>query len=859
MPGDALAAPPASRLAKHPSHSSHSYLSSRHWSDGSNSRLARQLLQKFLALSSTLYSAVSTPDIVHKHQAAEDPSCHESVSPLLRAHIFELQPAAADSPLYSVLADEAPQLPQSPIITDHPLTTPLSPSRYPNPSFTQPTIFTGPGLSIQPDLQGTTNIHPRLSTPEAAQLTSNDIFFPPLTQPNPRRRRRRSSSPIPLQHEESSGGPESSNTVTEDEAQSSRGPRPSRTVAGRSPARKRPRMTAQDMHYHPDDSTSNALKPASNGEQHLTQQKSSFSNGTNSHIPSNGTSSLQKNALSSSMARSSRDSFYGHDREEVTRLIIQGLHDLDYHGAANKLSEESGYEVESPVVAHFRHAVLQGDWAEAEILLFGSEPPDGGGGVSINNGDHRGLKFVDGVDQNQLRFQLRTQKYLELLESKDQGRALMVLRQELTPLKQDRGQLQDLSSMLVNTPDGLKKEARWDGATGQSRQFLLHDLSTPSVMIPEHRLATLLDQVKQHQISHCTYHNPSAPPSLFADHLCDRDQFPLRTILELGQNAGEVWAMEFSHDGRRLATCGKDTDVLIYDTSVFQELYRLRDHTKSVAYISWSPNDANLITCSFDKTARIWDADCGQCIMKIDHHSEPVTTAAWSPDGKSFVTGSLNGTHRLCLWSLDTGQQLHNWPVEYRVQDCAITPDGRRLVAISDQCQIVVYNFDTHEEEYSILLKSRLTCITVSRDGRYMLINMSNGQIQLIEIETRDFVRRFEGQVQGEYVIRSCFGGADENLVISGSEDSRIYIWHKTTGSLIETLDGHQTPGCVNDVAWNPAHPCMFASGGDDRKIRIWSNDSSEILSKRRSKQISSTSSPHPPMGRDGMGSASIL
>ncbi|KAL8770476.1 MAG: hypothetical protein Q9194_005165 [Teloschistes cf. exilis] len=785
MPGDALAAPPASRLQDTP-------------------------------LTPT-FSSFARRYIIHKHRAAENPLCYESVSSLLRAHIFELQPAAADSPLYSVVADEAPQLPRSPIASDYPLTTP----------FPQAPFFTYQSYT-QPVLENTTNTHTTPLTHEAAQSTSTNILPPPSSQPNPRRRRRRSSSPVPLQHEESSGGQESSNTVTEDEAQSSRGPRPSRTVAGRSPARKRLRMTAEDMHYHPDDSTSNALKHASNGEQHLAQQKSSFSNGTNSPIHSNGTSSPQKNAFSSSMARSSRNSFYGHDREEVTRLIIQGLDDLGYHGAANKLSQESGYEVESPVVAHFRHAVLQGDWAQAEILLFGSEPPDEGGGVSINNGDHRGLKFVDGVDQNQLRFQLRTQKYLELLESKDLGRALMVLRQELTPLKQDRGQLQHLSSMLVNTPDGLKKEARWDGATGQSRQLLLQDLSksiAPSVMIPEHRLATLLDQVKQHQISHCTYHNPSAPPSLFADHLCDRDQFPLRTILELGQNAGEVWAMEFSHDGRRLATCGKDTDVLIYDTSVFQELYRLRDHTKPVAYITWSPDDANLITCSFDRTARIWDADCGQCIMQIDHHNEPVTTAAWSPDGKSFVTGSLNGTHRLCLWSLSTGRQLHNWPVDYRVQDCAITPDGRRLVAISSQCQIVVYNFDTREEEYSILLQSRMTCITVSKDGRYMLINMSNGQIQLIEIETREFVRRFEGQVQGEYVIRSCFGGADENLVISGSEeenaDSRIYIWHKTTGNLIESLDGHQTPGCVNVVAWNPAHPCMFASGGDDKKIRM--------------------------------------
>lgn len=130
----------------------------------------------------------------------------------------------------------------------------------------------------------------------------------------------------------------------------------------------------------------------------------------------------------------------------------------------------------------------------------------------------------------------------------------------------------------------------------------------PSVMIPQHRLAILLDQVKQNQISNCLYHNPSSSPSLFADHMCDRSQFPLQTILELNQNAGEVWAMEFSHDGRRLATSGEATDVLIYDTSVFQVLYSLTGHTKEVAYLAWSPDDSRLITCSHDKTARVWDA-----------------------------------------------------------------------------------------------------------------------------------------------------------------------------------------------------------------------------------------------------------
>ncbi|KAI7539052.1 hypothetical protein KC317_g17597, partial [Hortaea werneckii] len=45
--------------------------------------------------------------------------------------------------------------------------------------------------------------------------------------------------------------------------------------------------------------------------------------------------------------------FYGHDREEVTRILLQSLSDLGYGGAARQLSAESGFELEIPSVAAF--------------------------------------------------------------------------------------------------------------------------------------------------------------------------------------------------------------------------------------------------------------------------------------------------------------------------------------------------------------------------------------------------------------------------------------------------------------------------------------------------------------------------
>lgn len=81
-----------------------------------------------------------------------------------------------------------------------------------------------------------------------------------------------------------------------------------------------------------------------------------------------------------------------------------------------------------------------------------------------------------------------------------------------------------------------------------------------------------------------------------------------------------------------------------------------------------------------------------------------------------------------------------------------------------------MYNFETHDEEYCLPLRSKVTSVSVSKDSKYILINMAEGQIQLVDLETTEVVRRFRGQKQGEFVIRSGFGGAAENFVVSGSE-----------------------------------------------------------------------------------------
>lgn len=208
---------------------------------------------------------------------------------------------------------------------------------------------------------------------------------------------------------------------------------------------------------------------------------------TRQAAPSNGTngavkpSSLDGPWRTEAGARDSGlETYMGHDREEVTRLLIQALSGMGYGDIATSLSEQSGYALENPTVAAFRAAILRGSWPEAENLLSGAVF------AGNSNADEDGLVLAPGSDKTTMRLWVRQQKFMELLEQRETTRALNVLRNEITPLHCDTARVHFLSGLLMcNTAEQLKGKADWDGAAGTSRQTLLSELSStyPSSLV----------------------------------------------------------------------------------------------------------------------------------------------------------------------------------------------------------------------------------------------------------------------------------------------------------------------------------------------------------------------------------------
>ncbi|XP_021824851.1 WD repeat-containing protein 26-like [Prunus avium] len=492
-------------------------------------------------------------------------------------------------------------------------------------------------------------------------------------------------------------------------------------------------------------------------------------------------------------------------RVEFVRLIAKALYSLGYKKSGAHLEEESGIPLHSSVVTLFMQQILDGNW-------------DG----SVDT-----LKKIGLSDENITKsasFMILEQKFFELLDDEKDMDALKTLRTEIVPLCINGSRVHELSSCIVSPSFGGTPGKNI--ARAKSRPKLLEDLQKllpPTVMILERRLEHLVEQALVLQRDACIFHNSlNEEMSLYTDHRCGRDQIPSRTLQILQAHSDEVWFLQFSHNGKYLASSSSDRSAIIWEVDVngcVSLKHRLSGHQKPVSIVSWSPDDHQLLTCGVEEVVRRWDVSSGECLHVYEKPGLGLVSCGWFPDGKWIFSGVSDKS--ICMWELD-GKELECWKGQrtLRISDLEITSDGKQIISTCRDNAILLLD---REAKVEILIEEdqTITSFSLSRDNRFLLVNLLNQEIHLWSIEGEiKLVAKYKGHKRTRFVIRSCFGGLEQAFIASGSEDSQVYVWLRGSGELIEALPGHS--GAVNCVSWNPTNTHMLASASDDRTIRIW-------------------------------------
>ena len=115
-------------------------------------------------------------------------------------------------------------------------------------------------------------------------------------------------------------------------------------------------------------------------------------------------------------------------------------------------------------------------------------------------------------------------------------------------------------------------------------------------------------------------------------------------LMSLAGHEAEVQAVEFSPDGRRLASADLDGTINQWSLETGEKLLAWR-HEGGVLAMAFSPDGSRLATSgtAWNRAIEVWDAQTGARVMTLRGHDAEIWSVAFSPDGKTIAVGGFGG------------------------------------------------------------------------------------------------------------------------------------------------------------------------------------------------------------------------
>jgi WD40 repeat protein/tRNA A-37 threonylcarbamoyl transferase component Bud32 len=294
-----------------------------------------------------------------------------------------------------------------------------------------------------------------------------------------------------------------------------------------------------------------------------------------------------------------------------------------------------------------------------------------------------------------------------------------------------------------------------------------------------------------------------------------RPHYPrLRAVLSHSQPVTDA---AFSPDGRTVMTCSVEGTVRLWDVasgkSIGSPLHQEGDWPK----VGFSPDGKTLLTHSQGNTARLWNATTGEPIhlLRLPHQVH-IMAAVIQRDGKIVVAGTdENGYRILRLWNAATGKPI-GLPFTHRDYNCAISPDGRMILAPSDDGMVRLWDAATGQPISRPLERlSTFRTAAFSPDYKSILIGGEDGTARLWDAATGESLgppMRHESQVRAVAI------SPDGKTVLTRCQGKEARLWDAATGQCIGLLE-HQAE--VSALAFSPDGKTIL-TGSYDRTVRLW-------------------------------------
>ena len=150
--------------------------------------------------------------------------------------------------------------------------------------------------------------------------------------------------------------------------------------------------------------------------------------------------------------------------------------------------------------------------------------------------------------------------------------------------------------------------------------------------------------------------------------------------------------MDLSPDGRVVAIAGSDTKARLWRPGSSGKP-RLLAHKAYVTAVRFSRDGTQLATASGDGTARVWDVQTGRVTQTLRRHTEPVQDVDFSPDGRFLM--SAGADRQVLIWDLSTGRVVSVFGgYDGSVLKARFSRDGKKVLTVPEEGAAAVFACD---------------------------------------------------------------------------------------------------------------------------------------------------------------------